>query len=430
MKRKLGKFETAAAISGEHATWNIVGVLIIEGLPAVETIRQALDILQNRHPFLNVRLIKQGGNHFFESGEIASIPLNVVDRESNDHWVNVAEDGLNHKFDHLQGPLIRCDFLTDGQRKGEFILTAQHSIVDGASVENLLHELFDLCAKLESGIELEGIKTLQPLASVEEFFPSEFRGPSLRWKTAAYFLKQMGGEFKYQLDLRGKRKPPIDIDARGKIILIQTPKETSSLLAQRARKERVTLNSVVNAAVLLSVREHLYGGAHMPYRYMCMADLRPYVTPVPPVDQMGCYISPLRYTVQIHADDNLWSLASRITEQIYQSSKRGEKFLASVMAEQFLGMTFGLKRFRMATTAISYGGSSTRIRDSYGPFKVKALRGFVSNFGLGPEFSGRVTLNQDELCWDMLYLDSDMDQEGAELISKGIEKTLDQALRE
>jgi hypothetical protein len=36
MKRKLGKFETAAAISGEYATFNIVGVLLIEGLPSVE----------------------------------------------------------------------------------------------------------------------------------------------------------------------------------------------------------------------------------------------------------------------------------------------------------------------------------------------------------------------------------------------------------
>jgi len=380
MKRKLGKFETASAISGEHAAWNIVGVLLIEGLPAVETIRQALDILQNRHPFLSVRLIKHGGNHFFESGGIDSIPLNVVDRESNDHWIKVAEDEINYKFDHLQGPLIRCNFLTDRQTNGEFILTVHHSIVDGTSVENLLHELIDLCGKMDSGIELDGMTTLQALAPVEESFPSEFRGANLRWKSAAYFLKQMGDELKYQLDLRGKRKPPIDTDARGKIILIQTPKETSSLLAQRARKERVTINGIVNAAVLLSVRENLYAGVDMPLRYMCMADLRPYVTPVPPVDQMGCYISPLRYTIQIHADDNLWSLAHRITEQIYQSSRRGEKFLASVMSEQFL--------------------------------------------------RGRVTLNEDVLCWDMLYLDSDMDREGAELISKGIEKILDQALRE
>ncbi len=428
MKRKLGKFETASAISGENAAWNIVGVLLIEGLPSIENIRQSLDILQKRHPFLSVRLVKQDGNHFFESGEIASIPLNAINRESNDHWIIIAEDELNYKFDHLQGPLIRFNFLTDGQRNGEFILTVHHSIVDGTSVENLLHELIDLCSKMESGLELKEIKTQQPLAPVEDFFPSEFRGTNLRWKSAVYFSKQMGAELKYQLDLRGKRKPPIDTDARGKIILIQTPKETTSLLAQRARKERVTINGIVNAAVLMSVREHLYGGAEMPYRYMCMADLRPYVTPVPPVDHIGCYISPMRYTVQIHADDNLWSLAYRITEQIYQSSKSGEKFLASVMAEQFLRMTCGLKRFRMSTTAISYGGSSTRLRESYGPFKVKALRGFVSNFGLGPEFSGRVALNEDELWWDMLYLDSDMDHEGAKLISNGIEMILDQAL--
>jgi hypothetical protein len=59
MKRKLGKFETAAALSGEHAVWNIVGVVLLEEMPPAEIVRQALDSLQNRHPFLGVRLIKE-----------------------------------------------------------------------------------------------------------------------------------------------------------------------------------------------------------------------------------------------------------------------------------------------------------------------------------------------------------------------------------
>lgn len=427
MNRKLGKFETAAAISGEYATFNIVGALLIEGLPSVETVRQALDLLQKRHPFLSARMLVQGGSRVFELGELGSIPLKVIERRHDEHWVEVAEDELNHKFDHQRGPLAQFAFLTDGQKSGEIILNAQHSIVDGVSVENILHELMDHCARIESGEAPEITDPIPPLGPVEELFPGEFQGTRLGWKSAAYFLKQMGDEFRYQLNLLGKRKPPIKTDARGKIILIKTPKEITSRLAQQARQKRVTINSVVNAATLLSVREHLYAGAAMPYRYMCMADLRPYVTPVPAVDQIGCFISPLRYTIRIHADDDLWSLAHRISQQIYQSSKKGEKYLASVMAEQFLRMTFGLNRFRMSTTAISYSGASSRLLETYGSFRVRELRGFVSNFGQGPEFSGRVALNEDELWWDMLYMDSDMDQAGAKVIAEGIGKILEQA---
>lgn len=427
MKRQLGKFETAAALSGEYGAWNIVGVLLIEGLPSVDTVRQSLDLLQKKHPFLSAHMLKQGRNKFFMSGEPGPISLKIIEREHDEHWVAVAEEELNHQFDHQHGPLIQSVFLTDAHTKGEIILTAQHSIVDGTSVENLLHELMDLCARIESGDTPEITEFIPPLAPVEEFFPGDFQGASLGRKTAAYFLKQMGDEFRYQFDLLGKRKPPITPGARGKIILIKTNKEITSRLARMARQERVTINSIVNAATLLSVREHLYAGAVMPYRYMCMADLRPYVTPVPSVDQMGCFISPLRYTIRIHADDDLWSVAGRISQQIYQSSTKGEKYLASVMAEQFLRMTFGLNRFRMSTTAISYSGSSSRLQEAYGNFRVREVRGFVSNFSQGPEFSGRVVLNEDELWWDMLYMDSDMDLEGAQAIAEGIDRILSQA---
>jgi hypothetical protein len=430
MERKLGKFETAAAISGEYAIWNIVGIALLEGAPSPDIISQALDVLQNRHPFLRVRLVKKKGKHYFESGGIAAIPLIVIDREENDHWVAVAEDGLNYQFDHPNGPLVQCTYQKSGANRCEIILTAQHSIVDGTSVENLLHELISICSKIVSGTDITDFEPYIPLPPVEAVFPAGFRGNDLNRKTLAYLFKQMGDEFRYQLGLIGKRKPPIDTKTRGRILQFTTPADSTTRLVQKARSEKVTLNSTVNAALLLSVRKHLYNQADGLYRYMSMADLRPYLDPVPPEDQMGCYISPLRYTVRIYAGDDLWSLAHRINQQIYQSSKKGEKFLASVMAEGFLRMTFVLKKYRMSTTAVSYGGSLSRSVLTYGPYTIKAIRGFVSNFGLGPEFSGRVGLYGDELWWDMLYLDADMDQTKARLITAEISRILEQAVIE
>lgn len=429
MKRKLGKIETAAALSGEHAVFNIVGVLHLEGLPSAELVRRALDKIQDRHPFLKVGLIKEGRSRYFVSGDLPPIPMHVIDREGDEHWVKIAEEYLNSKFDHPNGPLMKCAYIADGSKnQGEIILSAQHSIVDGVTVENLLHELLDLCMLLETGDEITDFDPLPPLAPMETYFPVTFKGFRLTAKTLSYFLGQMADEFKYQVDLRGKRKPPVDTRAQGKIVLIHTPKDTTSRLVERSRKERVTLNAVVNAAVLLGVQKQLYSGEEMPYRYMVMADLRPYLQPVPPANEMGCFFSPLRYTVRIPSGENLWILARKINDQIYQSTKGGEKYLASLMAEQFMRMTFGLKRFRMSTTATSYGGSSTCTRMEYGPYKIRAVHGFVSNFGLGPEFSGRVGLYDGELWWDMLYMDSDMDHEKAKIICCEIDEILSTAI--
>jgi hypothetical protein len=58
---------------------------------------------------------------------------------------------------------------------------------------------------------------------------------------------------------------------------------------------------------------------------------------------------------------------------------------------------------------------------------MKFIRGFVSNFGLGPEFSGRVGLYGEELWWDMIYMDVDMDEVGARLIADEIGTILETA---
>jgi len=429
LKRALGKFETAAALSGEHAVWNIVGLLHLQGIPSPDTVRVALDHLQSRHPFLRVRMIQEGGRKYFHSEgvpEVPAIPLNIIERRDDEHWVEIVEDYLNFKFDHAHGPLIQCAFLTDAQSKADLIIAAQHSIVDGPSVENMMRELMTLCAKIESGDAIEGFDPLPPLPPVENYFPSGFQGFDLTRKTLSFFLSQMGDEFSYQMKLRGKRKPPINLDARGCVLSWRTPQDVTAAIVRRARKERVTLNSVVNAAVLLSVQKYLYAEAEMPFRYMSMADLRPYIKPPAPSDQVACYISPLRYTIQVFADDDLWSLARRINDQIYVSTKRGDKFLASVMGERFMRMTFGMKRFRMATTAISYGGAS-QLESEFGPYTITGVHGFVSNFGLGPEFSGQVSIYNDELWWDMLYMDTDMDRGMAQNIADEIHNFLGEA---
>jgi len=427
MKRRLGKFESASAITGENTAWNIVVVIFLKGIPSPDSLRQVLDTMQDRHPFLKVRLIKEGNAYYFETGDIPPIPLTLSARESKDHWISIVEDRLNHRFDLQRGPLMTCTLLSDDSQDGEIVLTAQHAIVDGTSVELFSLELMELCAIIHTNGEIVGYEPLDPLPPVEAYFPDGYQGFDLTRKIMAYFLRQMGDEFKYQMALRGKRTPPINTNARVKILQFQTPEVLTSLLVQRARKDRVTLNSVLNAAVLLSVKKHLYNNAEMPYRYLSMADLRPYLDPPPPVHQLGSYISPMRYTIQVRNDDHLWSLARRINDQIYQSMKRGEKYLASVMSEQFLKMTFGLKKFRMSTTAISYTGSSLHPIQSYDPYNVKAIRGFVSNFGLGPEFSGIVGLYNGKLIWDMLYLDSDLDQEGAQTIAEDIQRQLDRS---
>lgn len=187
MKRALGKFETATIITDENFPWNIVGVLRMEGMPSPYILRQALDILQERHPFLKVRLTKVGGHYFHESGSIPTIPNKVLQREGNDDWIKIAEYDLNHRVDSERGPLLRSTCLMEDGGLGEIILAVHHSIVDGKSMETLFHELLSACAAIESGEEFEEKVHLSPLPPVETHFPPEFKGFRLKWKILVFF---------------------------------------------------------------------------------------------------------------------------------------------------------------------------------------------------------------------------------------------------
>lgn len=90
-------------------------------------------------------------------------------------------------------------------------------------------------------------------------------------------------------------------------------------------------------------------------------------------------------------------------------------------------MTFALRKFRMCTTATSYAGASP-LKQSYGPYQVTGIRGFVSNFGLGPEYSAQVSLFNDELWWDILYLDTDMNHEQAQGIADEMRRLVEKAI--
>ena len=83
----------------------------------------------------------------------------------------------------------------------------------------------------------------------------------------------------------------------------------------------------------------------------------------------------------------------------------------------------------MSTVAASYTGPTNLPRE-IGRHRIEDLHAFVSNFGLGPEYTAQVRLFRGRLCWDVLYLDSDMDAEGAGKIARDILERLERAGRD
>jgi NRPS condensation-like uncharacterized protein len=425
MERRIGKFETAPAVANDFACFSLVGILELENAPSAEVIQEALDTLQNHHPALRSRIHKEGNAYFFQSVDIPKIPLDVEDRTSDTQWIPVTESYLNNPVDWAAGPLLNCTFLKNPDPFGvsQIVFSFHHSIVDAISLVSFLEDFLNLCAAQQSGIPKVDLDGYPALPAVEEMFPPSHRGIRMQFRTMRFMFRQMASEIAIMRKMRSLRKPPIHVESTGRILTMDLSEEETAALEKQARKHKVTLNSVQHAAILIASWKHIYNQAAMPMKYILFQNLRPYLTPPLNEEVLGSYIAMIQLVIDMGPSRGFWDLCREINQSVYQTGKTGDKFISANMSGTLLQMLFRFKSFRMAVTAMNYSGAIP-LQKSYGDIKVVGVRGFASNFGLGPEFSAQTLIFNGKLSWNIIYLETDMNAETANKITNEIKEIL------
>jgi hypothetical protein len=424
MKRELGFFERGQVIADHYAPFHIVGVLRLENAPLPYILRRAFTELQKRHPFLSAHLVQEKGQYYFETLNDPALPVKIISRLNDEHWIQTVEAELQSRIDALTGPLFHCTYLyNETHQVAEIILAISHTIADAESVSHLLHELMTTCASFADGTPVS-LPNLSPVPAAESRFPPAFRGWRLSLRIMRYAFAQMADELIYRMRTFGKRRPPFHKPpTRGHILPARFSSDIFEPFAQRARKEGVTLNSALNAALLLSVNRHLYDGKKLPMRTFSFADLRPYVQPPLPAENLGLYISMMRYTVDVEGKVDFWPFVRKLHKKIYTSLKSGDKFVASAMSEFLMKMLVALDSVRLCASVLNYNGA-VPVQTRYGEIKVLEMHGYVSPHVFGPEMASQAQLFNDQLFWDFAYLEADMDQDTAQAIVEEVREII------
>ncbi|MBN2044644.1 MAG: hypothetical protein JW757_06470 [Anaerolineales bacterium] len=421
MIRKLGSFEKAALLTNRHAPFNIVSVLIMENAPSPDAVRQVFAKLQIRHPLLHARITKKGRALVFEDREKGEFHFEVVERDDAEQWRTFAEREMAYRYDDQIGPLFRVVYLyADG--RGDLLLNLHHVIADADSGMNLLDEFLQLSAG--AALDLAPLPVSPP---PEDHFPERYKGIRRVLNISQFAIAQMGEMFAYNWQTRKERTPPVRSGSMGKIAAVILPEDLVNQLARIGRSKGITLNSLLNAAQVLAVNHHLYASKPLPMRTFSFASLRPYTNPPTSNRDLGSFVSMLVYTIEVLPDDHFWGLAARLHQKIFRSLKSGDKFSAFLMSESLMKLFIRLKSMRMGTTALNYAGNVT-LEKTYGAIQVLGLHGFISGIDLAPEFSSQARLFDNQLWWDFIYLDTDMQAETALAIIDEIIRILEQAV--
>ncbi len=424
LTRPLGRMETALTYTDEFAPLNLVGVAQVAGNLPPAALRLALDTLTAQHPALRVSIGAAGRRRFFQPAPGQPIPLRVLERRSDDHWLALTEAELNTRLPVTTGPLLRAAYLHNPAGPSEIILSAHHSILDADSALTLWEELLSACAGLTS--PPAALPTELP-APTEARYSAEQRGARGAARLLGYLARQIADEVAYRWRARATPPPAIHLASRSCILPLRVPAPLTAALVRRCRLERVTVNSLLSTALLLAVHQHRYGAAPTALRGVTFGNLRPYLKPAPVPAELGCFITMMRYTAALGPHSSFWAVARDVNARIYQAARRGEKFTAAWLSPLLVSALSRLKFMRLAATALSYSGV-TDLPETYGHLRLLGLHGFVSNHGLGPEYTAAVRLFRDELWWDGLYLDTDLDPAAAQAIGATILQRLSAAV--
>ena len=148
MRRRLGNMETALQLTRRFAPMSVAGILRLRSAPEAASIRDALDVLQRRHPLLRARIITEQRKPTFEiSNQVPAIPLEVRPRTSDGQWRDLTVEVLNRNVDSELGPPLSCTYLRDSTGDiGDLIFTYDHTIMDATSAVRLYDQLLQLCS--------------------------------------------------------------------------------------------------------------------------------------------------------------------------------------------------------------------------------------------------------------------------------------------
>ncbi len=401
------------AVHYGHAPFNAAAVLQLTGPFDAGALERTISILHDRHPVLGAGIIDQ---KFIEFVAAPPVPLRQEPRIAPDAWRPITETLLTERLPEATGPLLAATALVGDGDDWDLIVLLHHAVVDGPSVGRLVHELLTVYAAVVEDRPMPDAPPVAPPPAVDDLMP--LTGARLAARKAWLLAKSQAGEVRYRLAMRRHGVFRVQPDYRIQIDPTEFDAKATTALSRAARRRRLTVHSVLQAAMLQSVHRAFYPDAALPLRTMAFVDLRPHLERPAP-DTAASYMAMTWHDVPLEPGADLASVAAAVQAQVSAAVRNGGKFVYSAATAPLLKMTTAVKRFRMGNTALAYTNTAP-VDESYGPLRVRDLRGFNSNMGLGPEYAMRAGVFAGRLCMDAVTLDADMTREQGRDLGAGM----------
>ncbi|MCE7062383.1 condensation domain-containing protein [Dyadobacter sp. CY343] len=227
--RTLGAFEKAFWLLDQIDSKDFCLAADIAGTQPVEKWRKAIDMAQQRHPNLSVRVVlDELGRPTLQHAENLHIPLRVVHAEQNYRWEQEVEKELSVRFNTEEGPLLRV-VLVQKTDSTVLILAANHTVSDGTSLSYLTRDILLAVTGNELAF-LEPQVSNDETLDLPEDLPEQIVEKVLELKMKTDIVNPLVSSHRFS-------------------------ESTTHNLLERARQENTSVHGAICAAVLLASRK-------------------------------------------------------------------------------------------------------------------------------------------------------------------------------
>ncbi|MCP5046973.1 MAG: hypothetical protein GY940_07355 [bacterium] len=432
MSRELSSVEHVLYLIDQEASLSFVMVARGSGDLSKPVLRQALDMVQEKHPPLRWRIQERDGKSpIFATTGVPRIPLRIVKRKDDRHWVEVAEDEMNGTFPWDTGPLMRVVML-EGPGHCDLLFNCCHIASDAASGVTVVRDTLTFAGKLSRGEAIDPVQSLHEPPSSLGALKKDLEYPPEPSEAA----DSSGTDQHKTVELT----PNIDIppeQAVTRIIPGILPKDYTKKLVARCREEKTSVHGALCAAYFQAVVEFSQRNRDKkePRMIGCISpvDMRPHFS-VPPGDDIGYYICFGVHNQLIDTGENaFWSAARTVKESLMIEIKYGRDIAATRGVGGLLeSKDTGLRMVRDGVSAnpptIATNMGRVNIPDQYGDLKLEELHFPVAIHGLSvttiavTTFHGRMVIN-------FLYSSPFFSKEEGQMMADSMMKRLKNALQ-
>jgi NRPS condensation-like uncharacterized protein len=283
----------------------------IKGDITVDMLMNAVQKVQQRHVNLRMRItLDDEGNPWFTAEGVKEIPVKIISRESEDHWIKIHKESSQVPFRFDERPAVRF-ILVYSPEISELIILCHHIICDGLSLAYLARDLMvhlgdpSREAKVLPDpipIDLNNLPKDVSLNPVVKFFVNRV---NKRWqKERVHFDKE---------DYKNINKA-YWMKANHQILSVELSESQTVELVQRCRDEKVTVNSALTTA-FVGASQIVQGRSKELSSTVIAGNLRSRLQK-PASEEMGYFAAGISLDYSYDEKKGFWENARRLNQKV------------------------------------------------------------------------------------------------------------------